>query len=227
MICMGGTNHISADGETRLEAASTPEAASTNDAHDIFSLVEFDPYEPIGKLAGNLPHWRQEGVTCFVTFRLADSIPYERLAQWLAERKAWQAAHPPPLSRDALREYGRLFPARIEAWLDSGLGSCLLGRPDCRRIVEDALAHFAGVRYLLDEFVVMPNHVHVLATPLGEHRLSGILHSWKSFTGNQINRATGRQGAFWQKESFDHIVRNAASLERFRQYIRDNPKALP
>jgi REP element-mobilizing transposase RayT len=36
--------------------------------------------------------------------------------------------------------------------------------------------------YALDESVVMPNHVHLLVTPLGEHRLSDILHSWKSFT---------------------------------------------
>jgi REP element-mobilizing transposase RayT len=72
--------------------------------------------------------------------------------------------------------------------------------------------------------VVMPNHVHVLLSPLGEQLLSGIVHSWKSFTASQINAALGRQGAFWQKESFDHIVRSAASLEKFRQYIRDNPK---
>jgi hypothetical protein len=65
--------------------------------------------------------------------------------------------------------------------------------------------------------------VHVLVTPLGEHELSDILHSWKSFTAKQINRALGRQGTFWQKESFDHIVRSPEALERFRVYFQDNP----
>jgi REP element-mobilizing transposase RayT len=221
----GGKRESSQSGQKRPEAASTGAAVDAASG-DLFSLVEFDPHGSIGKLKGNLPHWRQEGVTYFVTFRLADSIPQERLAQWLAEREAWLARHPAPLSEKDRQEYGRLFPERIETWLDADHGSCVLARPDCRRIVEDTLRHFAGRRYLLDEFVVMPNHVHVLVTPLGERWLSGILHTWKSFTSHQVNRVTGRRGILWQKESFDHIVRNATSLEKFRQYIRDNPKPL-
>jgi len=50
------------------------------------------------------------------------------------------------------------------------------------------------------------------------------VHSWKSFTASEINGQLNSTGAFWQKESFDHIVRSTASLEKFRQYIRDNPK---
>jgi hypothetical protein len=64
----------------------------------------------------------------------------------------------------------------------------------------------------------------VLLSPLRKQLLSSIVHSWKSFSAHKINAALGRQGAFWQKESFDHIVRSAASLEKFRQYIRANPK---
>ena len=90
--------------------------------------------------------------------------------------------------------------------------------------VEDTLRHYDNDRYRLDEFVVMPNHVHAIVAPLGEYLLSPILHAWKSFTAHKINKVLGRRGAFWQKESFDHIVRSAASLEKFRQYIRDNPK---
>jgi REP element-mobilizing transposase RayT len=72
----------------------------------------------------------------------------------------------------------------------------------------------------------MPNHVHAIVAPLGEHLLSSIVHSLKSFTANKINEALGRCGAFWQKESFDHIVRSTDSLEKFRRYIRDNPKSV-
>jgi REP element-mobilizing transposase RayT len=93
-----------------------------------------------------------------------------------------------------------------------------------RAIVENALRHFDGERYHLDEFIVMPNHVHVLVIPLPPHELSDILHRWKSFTAKEINRLLGRSGPLWQKESFDHIVRSPESLQRFRQYIRDNPR---
>jgi hypothetical protein len=75
------------------------------------------------------------------------------------------------------------------------------------------------VRYDLDRFVVAANHVHILVTPRPGYELSDILHSWKSFTANQLNRRLGQPGAFWQKESFDHIVRSPAQLERFRAYI--------
>lgn len=90
--------------------------------------------------------------------------------------------------------------------------------------MEDVLRFFDGQRYELGESVVMPNHAHALVTPWGEHELTDILHSWKSYSAKKINQMCGRQGHFWQKESFDHIVRSPEQLERIAQYIRDNPK---
>ena len=81
-----------------------------------------------------------------------------------------------------------------------------------------------GTRYHLGEHVVMPNHVHALVMPLAQWALSEILHTWKSYTAKLINRELEQTGAFWQKESFDHIVRSEAALEHFARYIRDNPK---
>jgi putative DNA methylase len=93
-------------------------------------------------------------------------------------------------------------------------------------MVSTAIRHFAGTRYSLREWVVMPNHGHVVVTPLDSQSLSSILHSWKSFTATAINRHLVRSGALWQKESFDHIVRSAEQLERIEQYIHDNPRGL-
>ena len=86
----------------------------------------FDPLEPIANLAGNLPHWRQDVCIYFVTFRLADSIPAERLHRWLAERDDWLARNPPPHSPRTRREYHDRFTERLERWLDRGYGSCVL-----------------------------------------------------------------------------------------------------
>jgi REP element-mobilizing transposase RayT len=132
--------------------------------------------------------------------------------------------NPEPHSATQRREYWARFSARLQRWLDQGFGECVLRKPPLRIIVEDALRHFDGERYRLDEFIVMPNHVHVVVTPLGKNSLSAIIHSWKAFTGRKLNALLNQKAPFWQKESFDHIVRSTASLEKFRQYIRDNPK---
>ena len=186
----------------------------------------FDPHASVAKLSGNLPHWRQPGATYFVTFRTADSLPQEKLEQWSRERLAWLQHHPEPHAEAEQLEYHTLFTKRFELWMDAGYGACLLAQPEVRGIVEATLRHFDGERYRLDEFVVMPNHVHALVTPLGEHRLSEIVRSWKTFSAREIGKITGQTGGLWQKEYFDHRVRNAEQLGRIRDYIQNNPKAL-
>jgi hypothetical protein len=175
----------------------------------------------------NLPHWTQSAVTYFVTFHLADSLPAKKLAEFEAERKRWLAVNPPPHSENQIQEYRRNFSQRIQKWLDAGYGSCILARPAIFRMVENGLKFFNGQRYLLGEYIVMPNHVHALVTPLGNHQLRQILHSWKSYSAKQINKMVNSQGAVWHQESFDHIIRSPAQLARIEEYIRDNPKSLP
>ena len=116
-----------------------------------------------------------------------------------------------------------MFSARVEQWLDQCSGSCLLADPSCVQIVVDAVESFDGRRYHLDQWVIMPNYVHVLVAAKEGFRLEEILQVWKSLTAHAINRRSSRHGQLWQRESFDHIVRSPAHLERFRQYVRDNP----
>lgn len=187
------------------------------------TFVPFDPSATITKGHRRLPHWQQGGRSYFVTFRLADSIPQEQLRQWSAERESWQHVHPEPYSPAEQAEYDRLFGEKLQEWLDVGYGECLLRQPTIANVVAASLRHFHGERYVLGAYVIMPNHVHVLVTPLGEWNLEQILHSWKSYTANEINRALGRTGEVWRHESFDHIVRNEESLQRFADYIRLNP----
>jgi type I restriction enzyme R subunit len=247
----------------RVEEASRLLALEQQRRDAAATLNYFDPNEPVAFLSGDLPHWRQDGATYFVTFRLADSLPQEKLAEWRKERDEWLRKHPEPHDPKTRKEYYDRFPQRLQQWLDAGSGSCVLALQDVKELVENALRHFDGERYRLDEYVVAPNHVHALVSPLGEHQLSGILHSWKSFTAHEILKveaASRRLSEFqtqsrdgsatlkskteesgvqsgggvpppsegprvvWQRESFDHIVRSPASMEKFRQYIRDHRK---
>ena len=190
-------------------------------------LHYFDSSAPMGRLCGgSLPLWRQDGAIYFVTWRTADSMPRERVDQWMKETDTWLKAHPEPWSLRDEEEYCRLFPDRWEAWLDEGHGECLLARPEIRQIVEDVVRHDGGTKYRLEDFIVMPNHVHVLVSPIGRHTLSEITQGWKSTAAHRINKSLGRSGTFWQKESFDHIVRSAEQAQKFREYIQENPRGL-
>jgi len=101
-----------------------------------------------------------------------------------------------------------------------------LRQDEMRQIVENCLRHFPDVRYSLYAFVVMPNHVHVLFMPEEGFDGRGIVQDWKSFSAKEINRALGKKGVVWQKESYDHLVRNVREFDRCRAYIRGNDKCL-
>ena len=76
---------------------------------------------------------------------------------------------------------------------------------------------------MLTDFVVMPNHVHLLAAFPDEGSMLNQCTSWKRFTARPINAAIGRRGEFWQVEQFDHLVRSLQQFEHYRRYIADNP----
>jgi len=180
--------------------------------------AELDIYEH-----GRLPHWQQGSVWYFITFRLADSIPRAIAERIKADREYWKKNHDAnSLSAAEAAEYHRLFSKRYSELLDAAHGSCPLKVPENAKIVVDALRFFENKRYALDEYTVMPNHVHVLVKPLGEHTIAEILHSWKSHTAREINKRMGGEGAFWMKESYDHIVRNERAMYAIRGYIQRN-----
>lgn len=203
----------------RQDAAATVEAASSRLSVAV-KYAYYNPYKKVEISKASLPHWRQEDVTYFVTFRLADSLPQQKLNAWKAERDAWLAANPKPHSEEQKSDYFERFSSKMEAWLDAGHGDCILANPACKKIVEDAMRHFDGERYELGEHTVASNHVHALVTPKQGHELSGIVHSWKSYTANELNKHLGRSGQVWQKEYYDHILRTANAAYRIEEYIK-------
>ncbi len=184
----------------------------------------FDPHGAIKVSRRHLPHWEQSGATYFITFRLADSVPSRLLNQWREELQRWLKFHPLPWDYKTAREYELRFVEGPERWLDEGHGECLLRDPRAAEIVTGALHQFNGERYWLDGFVVMPNHVHVLVQPKSGNSLSGILHSWKSFSAHAIKRSLKQQGSVWMEESHDRIVRDWNALTNYRAYIASNPE---
>jgi len=161
---------------------------------------------------GFLPHFDGGSIPQTVTFRLADSLPQAVLDRWENELVTM------PEARDS-NERRR----RIETYLDSGAGQCWLSRPEIADTVESALLFFDGQRYLLESWVVMPNHVHALFTPAAYHGFPEILHSWKSYNSNAANRMLSRCGELWYPDYFDRFIRNQEHFERAIEYIEMNP----
>ena len=189
----------------------------------------FDKEADTSKRTGAfLPHWRQGGVLYFVTFRLADSLPHDKLEAFAQEKVEWLNRNPEPQTADQQAEYHARFTNRIQNWLDAGHGSMLLLDHDAKNLVTNALTHFDRDRYDLDAYVVAANHVHVLVSPLREQSLGSILQSWKGYTAKEILKLPVAKDlttapTVWQKEYWDHIVRSEASLEKFREYIQAHP----
>jgi REP element-mobilizing transposase RayT len=172
---------------------------------------------------GYLPHVKREGASYFVTFRLADSLPQEVLLEFKRQQaeklRALDDGKPGPRE-----EIDREFQRQIERYLDRGVGECHLQRPEVAQMTAEALLHFHEQQYLLDEWVIMPNHVHLVLWPMPNHILNDILRSRKRRTARQANVLLRRTGdTFWQHESYDHWIRNDEEKARICRYIRNNP----
>ena len=174
---------------------------------------------------GKLPHLKKEGAVYFVTFRLADSLPAHEVARLKHERQVileQARAAKSPLTWHEEAQLLAWYCDKVEALLDAGHGACWLSKPEIADLVAGALKYFNGQRYELRAWVVMPNHVHAVVWPLPGHTLSEILHSWKSFTSKTANKLLNRTGEFWQKESFDHWIRDEAEHMRLTAYVENN-----
>ncbi|MBI4165259.1 MAG: transposase [Acidobacteria bacterium] len=176
---------------------------------------------------GRLPHWEAEGATYFVTFRLADAFPKSVLRSYEFERAdiikvAEQQRR--PLTTSEHKRLDELFSERISDYLDRGAGACHLRRPELARMVADALRFFHSERYRLLAWCVMPNHVHVVIAPFTGYGLAEILHWWKSFTAKRANTLLRLAGPFWEREYYDHLVRDEEDLARIIDYVRQNPE---
>jgi len=135
----------------------------------------FDRNQEDAVIERRLPHWTQPRVVCFITFRTADSIPRDVLLRWRNEKENWLRSHSinpiaadwkerlAKLSPNDREQYHRRFSEQWHEELDACHGASVLRDQASAKIVGDSLQHTNGDGYELTDFVVMPNHVHLLA----------------------------------------------------------------
>jgi putative transposase len=148
-----------------------------------------------------LPHIFDEGSNLFITWHLAGSLPRER--------------YPPP---------GKMNSGAAFVWMDryldtSQVGPLWLVREEIAKVVEDV-----PLRQECDlhAYVIMPNHVHVLLAP--KISPSRLMQSIKGTSAREANKLLGISGKpFWQRESYDHLVRTGEEFHKILKYIENNP----
>jgi putative transposase len=181
----------------------------------------------------HLPHYQPPGAMLFLTARLAGSLPRETILRLLgeAEQSDLLLARITDSRERAERAY--LEQRRLFGEWDAELhgtkhGPFWLRDARIAELVAESLRYRDGQVYRLAAFCIMPNHLHLVIVPLPKedgvfHSLSAIMHSLKRYTARQANLLLGREGAFWQQESYDHVVRDEAEARRIIEYVLNNP----
>lgn len=163
----------------------------------------------------NLPHILPPGETIFVTFRLAGSLPTALLTRWQEEQR---------LHELGLADAPRF--SKFDGWLDKPAADSpdWLRYPAVAAIVKEALHYRDGAAYTLWAYCLMPNHAHLLVG-LPEHGppLTKTLQSLKSNTARRCNELLGQEGASWQRESYDRVMRDGTETNAVVAYILNNP----
>jgi len=97
-----------------------------------------------------------------------------------------------------------------------------------RSMVLKHCLHDHGVKLQVHGVVVMPDHVHMIFTPLNDEDgnpfgLAEIMNGIKGASAHSINKALARRVTVWQDESFDHVLRSDEKVASKVDYICQNP----
>ncbi len=180
----------------------------------------------------NLPHIYPEGAIFFITFRLKNSIPLEVLEKMQEERelKLAEIRQNKKLSEkeknEALYAEEKRFFGKYDKALEKyATHDDFLKKPEIAQIVADKMHEYDTKYYDLIAYCIMSNHVHLLFDTANYENadMSQIMNLIKGNSAYLCNKALKRKGSFWQKESYDHYVRNYKELENIEHYIVQNP----
>jgi REP element-mobilizing transposase RayT len=189
-------------------------------------MAFYDPRMRVAVTRDQLPHWHADKAAMyFITYRLGDALPHEKWELWLAQRDDWRARHPEPWPPEVEAEFHRRFSRQVEEWLDAGHGACVLRE---HRVAEAVAKVWrddeAAGSCRFAAWVVMPNHVHVVAELAPGTGIGETVKRWKAVSTRTVNALLGRSGGgLWQRDYFDRLVRGPEHFERCVRYVRANP----
>jgi putative transposase len=196
----------------------------------------------------NLPHYQPLGYAFFVTYRLNGSLPVQIIKRLKQEReselKVIEGFTDKTKRFEQYRKYQSVYFGKFDKLLDGfDHGPTWLKEDKVAQIVKDAIHFYDKMTYDLICYTIMYNHVHQVFIPIVGRDLSrpenqnvldmnvklqfpivtDILRLIKGATARECNKLLNRAGAFWQHESYDHVVRDYNELLRIVEYVINNP----
>ena len=175
-----------------------------------------------------LPHIQPMDGEFFVTFNLKGAIPKKKLAELKLkyEMELEKLENGGEMEKELQYVEWKKYFSNVDKFLDKAQnGNHYLKNTKAAQIVIDQLNRFDKEFYDLKCYCVMSNHVHVLfdCEPYQKLRLDQIMKRIKGASARYLNDLLKLSGQFWERESFDHLVRNQGESLRIEKYILDNP----
>ena len=90
-------------------------------------------------------------------------------------------------------------------------------------LVDTLLDYRAKGKYRLHEFVVMPNHIHLLLTPSPDVTLERVMQFIKGGYSYRAGKDLGASLGVWARGYVDHRIRDSQDYDTHREYIHQNP----
>ena len=175
-----------------------------------------------------IAHWEMSGAIYHVAIHLADSVPSQQLAEWRETRQHYaslRASRNGDLSDEEIAVLRRVYDEKIEKYLTSGHGRCALRTPGVAESVGEALEKRHGADYLLHLWTIMPNHLHVIASPVAGQSMKDVVDRWKSITAHMIAKTSGMAAPIWQRDHYSRIIRTPEEYRRQVSYVWHNPES--
>lgn len=173
-----------------------------------------------------LPRWSVNKAIYHIAFHLADSIPVAERMKWQGIREELQHVvhvEKRKLTDDERELLKSAYDAHIEKFLASGHGECLLRHAEVANRLAETMEYGHGKDYLLHEWCVMPNHLHVIAAFDEGDIFRRTISAWCRIMAHQVNRLLGRKGPVWMRDAYTHIIRTEAEYAHQLSYVWRNP----
>ena len=181
----------------------------------------------------NLPHWQPEEGVFFITGRLEGSLPVKVIIELMARKDAKIAEireNKPQLSdlevQKALKAEKDLYFGKFDDLLDNPTSGPLFlaQKPIAQVLVKAFERGFRENYYKLVCYTIMSNHFHAVLYKI-QRPLFRITQSLKSCTAIESNRLLERTKGekFWQRETYDRLIRNRREFIQKIQYTLNNP----
>lgn len=180
----------------------------------------------------HLPHIQAKGYSIFITFRLAGSLPalvIDRLKLEYESEIDRIASSDAEMKNELYQKIKNRYFVKFDDIMHEDTRNSWLSNSKVAQNVMGGFRWFEEKYFHLIALTIMPNHIHSVIIPKNDvqsnspYLLSQILRKLKSKTAVECNKILGRHGAFWQNESYDHVIRNHKELINIVKYIIDNP----